>query len=127
MSRSNWRQSSPRNAAAAATAAAAAAAAQRDPAGPPAPSATTLGFVAPGSLASDFAALRSCESSGNYEDNTGNGYYGAYQFSLSTWDGLGESGLPSQAPPDVQDAAAYTLYRQSGWAPWPACSAILGL
>ncbi len=111
----------------AAAAAAAATAPQRSPAGPPAPSTTTVGFVAPGSLASDFAALRNCESSGNYKDDTGNGYYGAYQFSLSTWEGLGETGLPSQALPDVQDAAAYTLYRQNGWAPWPACSAILGL
>lgn len=108
--------------------AAAAAAAQHAPAGPPAASTTsTASFVVPGSLASAFAALRNCESSGDYQDDTGNGYYGAYQFALSTWLGLGESGLPSQAPPSVQDEAAYKLYREDGWGPWPACSAILGL
>ncbi len=36
--------------------------------------------------AADWAALRECESGGNYGINTGNGYFGAYQFSQSTWD-----------------------------------------
>jgi hypothetical protein len=76
--------------------------------------------------AAAFAALRDCESGGNYSDNTGNGYYGAYQFSLSTWLGLGYQGLPSNAPPAVQDAAALKL-EAGGWGQWPACSAILGL
>lgn len=49
--------------------------------------------------------LRTCESGGNYSDNTGNGYYGAYQFSLGTWERLGYSGLPSSAAPNVQDQA----------------------
>ncbi len=110
--------------AAAASAAAASAAAA---AGPPDPATLSVAPAPPGSLLSKFAALRNCESSGNYQDNTGNGYYGAYQFSLSTWEGLGERGLPSQAAPRVQDAAAFTLYSRDGWTPWPACSAILGL
>lgn len=80
-----------------------------------------------GSLSQDFAELRNCEASGDYQTNTGNGYYGAYQFALSTWLGLGESGLPSEAPPAVQDAAAYLLYQRDGWHPWPECSALLGL
>ena len=80
-----------------------------------------------GSLSQDFAELRNCEASGDYQTNTGNGYYGAYQFALSTWLGLGETGLPCDAPPSVQDAAAYLLYQRDGWHPWPACSAILGL
>jgi len=82
---------------------------------------------APGDLTQDFAALRACESGDNYSANTGNGYYGAYQFALSTWLGLGYSGLPSAAPPATQNAAAYQLYQQDGWSPWPACSAMLGL
>lgn len=57
------------------------------------------------SLADWLSALRDCESGGNYEDNTGNGYYGAYQFSLSTWERLGYSGLPSDASPGTQDTA----------------------
>jgi uncharacterized protein YabE (DUF348 family) len=49
--------------------------------------------------------LRECESGGNYQDDTGNGYYGAYQFSEGTWERLGYSGLPSNAPPSTQDQA----------------------
>ena len=71
--------------------------------------------------------LRVCESGGNYFENTGNGYYGAYQFSLSTWQGLGMSGLPSQASPGVQDEAAVRLQRRSGWGSWPTCSWMLNL
>jgi hypothetical protein len=123
---------------AAAQAAAAAAAASKtttttpapSPAGPPASSAIssirpTTG--PPSSLAADFAAIRRCEASGDYSLNTGNGYYGAYQFAYQTWIDLGESGLPSAAPPATQDAAAYRLYQRSGWASWPACAVITGL
>ncbi len=74
-----------------------------------------------------WADLRQCESGGNYADDTGNGYYGAYQFALSTWQSLGFSGYPNQAPPAVQDAAAQELQARSGWGQWPACSAKLGL
>lgn len=75
----------------------------------------------------DFARLRQCESGGSYTINTGNGYYGAYQFNLGTWQGLGYSGLPSSASPATQDAAAIALQAQRGWSPWPSCSSQLGL
>jgi hypothetical protein len=71
--------------------------------------------------------LRECESGDNYQTDTGNGFYGAYQFAASTWSGLGLSGLASQAPYWVQDEAAQRLQAQYGWKPWPACSAALGL
>ncbi len=58
--------------------------------------------------------LRTCESGGNYQDNTGNGYYGAYQFSLGTWQSLGYSGLPSDASPSVQDQAIIRNTLRSG-------------
>ena len=74
-----------------------------------------------------WAELRQCESNGNYADNTGNGYYGAYQFSLSTWQGLGYSGLPSAAAPAVQDQAAQRLEARDGWFQWPQCARALGL
>ena len=74
-----------------------------------------------------WARLRACESGGNYAANTGNGYYGAYQFSLTTWRALGYSGLPSAAAPAVQDAAAQRLQASAGWGQWPACSRSLGL
>jgi hypothetical protein len=79
------------------------------------------------STGGQFAELRECESGNNYSDNTGNGYYGAYQFSLQTWQGIGYSGLPSDASPSLQDQAAQQLQAQSGWGQWPACSAELGL
>jgi hypothetical protein len=107
-------------AAAAGTAVALAPAASAAPTGPRAASVAT----AP---SDDFARLRACESGGRYATNTGNGFYGAYQFDVRTWRGLGYGGLPSQAAPAVQDAAAAQLQAERGWSPWPACSAKLGL
>jgi hypothetical protein len=74
-----------------------------------------------------WSQLRSCESGGNYSADTGNGYYGAYQFALSTWRGLRLGGLPSSASPQIQDDAAVRLQRLDGWDPWPRCSWTLGL
>ncbi len=58
-----------------------------------------------GSLSEWLRILRVCESGGNYQINTGNGYFGAYQFSAPTWNhwntGYARADL---APPDVQDA-----------------------
>lgn len=77
--------------------------------------------------AEDWAALRLCEASGNYAINTGNGYYGAYQFNLTTWQTVGGQGYPHEASPAEQDYRALRLYRQRGWAPWPGCTDKLGL
>ena len=68
-----------------------------------------------------WEALRQCESSGNYLVNTGNGYYGAYQFDQSTWESVGGSGRPHWAEPVVQDARARLLFARRGWQPWPIC------
>ena len=70
-----------------------------------------------------YSSIRQCESGGNYSTNTGNGYYGAYQFSQSTWNGLGYSGLPSDASPATQDAAAAQLAARAGFGQWPVCGA----
>ncbi len=86
------------------------------------PSGSVSGPASP----SQLQALRYCESGNNYQENTGNGYYGAYQFSESTWLNLGFGGYPNQAPPATQDQAAETLLARSGWGQWPACSAMLG-
>lgn len=77
--------------------------------------------------AEDFRRLRMCESGGNYRTNTGNGYYGAYQFALGTWRGLGYGGYPHQASPATQDEAARRLQAMRGWSPWPGCARMLGL
>ena len=84
-------------------------------------------YVIDSSLAQAMAAIRMCESGGDYGANTGNGYYGAYQFALSTWSWLGYGGYPHLAAPSVQDEAAVALYNIYGWSPWPACSRYLGL
>ena len=74
----------------------------------------TAPVPASSNLANWLLKLRNCESGGNYADNTGNGYYGAYQFSLGTWQRLGLSGLPSNAPPAVQDQAIVQNTNRSG-------------
>lgn len=74
-----------------------------------------------------WARLAQCESGGDPSKNTGNGYYGAFQFSLRTWRSVGGSGLPSEASYGEQLARAQALQQQSGWGQWPACSRKLGL
>lgn len=75
----------------------------------------------------NMTRLRQCESRGNYRANTGNGYYGAYQFSVRTWRSLGYGGMPHRAPVEVQDEAAIRLVQRDGWRSWPACTRKLGL
>jgi hypothetical protein len=81
--------------------------------------------VVPGSDV--WAKLRFCEAGGDYTRNSGNGYYGAYQFSISTWANYGGFVRPDTAPPAVQDAKAQATQAARGWTPWPACARKLGL
>ncbi len=71
--------------------------------------------------------LRLCEAGGDYAKNTGNGYFGAYQYNLSTWGNFGGYARPDLAPPAVQDAKAQATQAARGWAPWPSCARKLGL
>lgn len=71
--------------------------------------------------------LAACESGGNWSINTGNGYYGGLQFSLSSWRGVGGSGYPHQASKSEQIRRGEMLRASGGWGHWPACSAKLGL
>jgi hypothetical protein len=71
-------------------------------------------------------ALARCESGGNWAANTGNGYYGGIQFSLSSWQAAGGAGRPDQASRETQIAIGQRLWHQGGWVHWPACSAKLG-
>jgi hypothetical protein len=54
-----------------------------------------------------------------YASDTGNGFYGAYQFTLGTWRSVGGSGNPAHASPAEQDARAWALYESRGLQPWP--------
>jgi hypothetical protein len=77
---------------------------------------------------SDFDRLARCESSGRWQLNSGNGYYGGLQFSPSTWRGLGgRAGLPSEHPREHQIEVARKEWRRNGWRAWPHCSRQLGL
>jgi uncharacterized protein YabE (DUF348 family) len=83
---------------------------------PPVPQIVARG-TAPvsGNLGSWLSKLRQCESGGNYQDNTGNGYYGAYQFSPGTWNTLNTGYARADlAPPSVQDAAIVRNTNRSG-------------
>lgn len=91
------------------------------------PMALVTAVTGGGNAGGVWLELRRCESSDNYAENTGNGFYGAYQFSWSTWTGLGYPGRPDLEPPAMQDAAAMKDQAISGWGQWPACSAALGL
>lgn len=71
--------------------------------------------------------LAMCESGGNWQINTGNGFYGGLQFTLSSWNAVGGNGYPHHASKSEQIARAEKLQAIQGWGAWPACSAKLGL
>jgi len=70
--------------------------------------------------------LAQCESGGRWNINTGNGYYGGLQFSLSTWRAFGGSGMPHQASREQQIAVAERVLAVQGWKAWPSCSKKIG-
>jgi uncharacterized protein YabE (DUF348 family) len=71
--------------------------------------------------------IAQCESGGNWAIDTGNGYYGGLQFTLSTWQAYGGSGYPNEASREEQIAVAERVQAAQGWGAWPACAAELGL
>jgi peptidoglycan hydrolase CwlO-like protein len=86
----------------------------------PAPEATASTPVT--SVAAALERIAQCESGGNPRAVSSNGlYFGKYQFSLGTWQGVGGQGNPAEAPEEEQDRRAAMLYAQSGAAPWPLC------
>ena len=76
----------------------------------------------PASTASPvLQAIADCESGGDPTTDTGNGFYGKYQFTLQTWASVGGTGNPAQASEAEQDQRAAALYAQAGPSPWPVC------
>jgi len=75
--------------------------------------------------AEQWANLRFCESTETYNIDTGNTFYGAYQFTWETWGTVGGSDNPADAPPAEQDARARLLYADRGSQPWPICGRFL--
>jgi hypothetical protein len=66
-------------------------------------------------------AIAACESGGNPATDTGNGFYGKFQFTQSTWESVGGSGNPAAAGEAEQNARAAMLYAREGASPWPVC------
>lgn len=95
------------------------------PAPAPQPAASGSGYNDPNNPAA-WDRLAGCESGGNWAANTGNGYYGGIQFSLSSWQAVGGTGRPDQASRETQIAMGQRLWNQGGWGQWPACSRKLG-
>lgn len=76
----------------------------------------------------NWTALAQCESGGDPSAVNSSGYYGLYQFSASSWQSVGGSGLPSEASVAEQTLRAQQLYTSvdGDWqAQWPHCGANL--
>jgi uncharacterized protein YabE (DUF348 family) len=74
----------------------------------------------------NWEALARCESGGNPRAVSSSGTYrGLYQFSMSTWRGVGGTGDPIDASPAEQTYRAKILYNRSGRSPWPVCGRYL--
>ncbi len=71
--------------------------------------------------------LAQCESNEDWDINTGNGFYGGLQFTLSSWRAVGGTGYPHHASKQEQINRAEKLKAIQGWGAWPACTAELGL
>ena len=69
--------------------------------------------------------LKMCEAGGDYTKNTGNGYYGTYQYDKTTWNNFGGYATANLAPPAVQDAKFLETYSRRGKSPWPSCGRFL--
>ena len=67
-------------------------------------------------------ALAQCESGNRPRAvSPGGTYRGLYQFSISTWRGVGGVGDPIDASREEQTYRAKRLYMRSGARPWPHC------
>lgn len=83
-------------------------------------------FAAPASAAtaSEWDEVAQCESTGNWQINTGNGYYGGLQFSQSTWEAYGGTEFApraDQATKEQQITVAERTLAGQGKGAWPHC------
>ncbi|MFF6772659.1 peptidoglycan DD-metalloendopeptidase family protein [Streptomyces sp. NPDC012637] len=74
--------------------------------------------------------LASCESSSNWQINTGNGYFGGLQFTQATWERYGGTHFAPRADlasKDQQIAVAERVLKGQGPGAWPGCAPRAGL
>lgn len=69
----------------------------------------------------NWDAVAACESGGNWAINTGNGFFGGLQFTLSTWRANGGVGMPQNASRETQIAVANRVLQTQGLGAWPVC------
>ncbi|MET7691895.1 ubiquitin-like domain-containing protein [Streptomyces sp. NPDC005483] len=70
----------------------------------------------------NWQGLAHCESGGRPDAVDPSGTYGGlYQFDTRTWQALGGSGRPQDAPAAEQTLRAKKLYVRRGASPWPHC------
>lgn len=73
----------------------------------------------------NWCTLAKCES-GDRDVNTGNGFYGFFQFDKQTWKAYGGTTPTAYgAPASEQLRVAQNLYNNRKWQPWPSCGANL--
>ncbi|GHE00656.1 resuscitation-promoting factor [Streptomyces alanosinicus] len=74
----------------------------------------------------NWRGLATCESGGRPDAVDPSGTFGGlYQFDSSTWQSLGGSGHPQDAPAEEQTFRAKKLYTRRGATPWPSCGSRL--
>jgi LysM repeat protein len=76
----------------------------------------------------DWTGVAQCESGGDWDINTGNGYYGGLQFSQPTWSGYGGTTLAARADlatPAEQVQIAEKVLAGQGIGAWPTCGRFL--
>jgi hypothetical protein len=76
----------------------------------------------------DWTGVAKCESGGDWHINTGNGYYGGLQFSLSSWQAAGGTDYaarPDLATQEQQEMTAENLLAMQGVGAWPVCGKYL--
>lgn len=95
------------------------------PVAPPSTPQVSDGYNDPNNPAA-WDRLAECEAWGDWSINTGNGYYGGLQFSLSSWRAVGGQGYPHENSREEQIRRGQMLWQQGGWRHWPACSLKLG-
>ena len=90
-------------------------------------------YAAP-SQAVDIPAVWACiaahESGGNPATDTGNGFFGAFQDTVSSWDAAGGAryaSLPNFASYADQLVVNEEIQRQQGWGAWPQTSLMCGV
>jgi hypothetical protein len=71
---------------------------------------------------SKWDRIAACESGGNWNIATGNGYYGGLQFSMGTWKAHGGKSAPHKASKAEQIKVAERVLKTQGWKAWPVCS-----